>query len=113
MSKIIRDCFVFIQLFSVIGPGNLHHTLNQSEAKNQNKRDLVACVFPRFMQLACFHLESSLASDDVNICSDWLLGLLSFLDTQLTTALTMNSRKNESHTWTFPSTLVKLCVIIL
>lgn len=94
MSKIIRDCFFFIQLFSVIGPGNLHHTLNQSEAKNQNKRDFVACVFLRFMQFACFHFESSLGSDDVNICSDWLLGLLSFLDTQLTTALTMNSRKN-------------------
>ena len=31
---------------------------------------LIIRVFPRFEQCACFHSESSLANDDVNLCFD-------------------------------------------
>ena len=33
VSKVIRDCFDFTYLCSVIGPENSHHPLNQSDAK--------------------------------------------------------------------------------
>ena len=49
--------------------------------KAENNRDLVARVFPRFKQFPFFHFvhfEFSLANDDINLCSDWLLGLIWF-----------------------------------
>ena len=38
--------------------------------KTKNNRDFVIRVFARFRQFACFNLESSLATDDVNLFSD-------------------------------------------
>ena len=49
--------------------------------------DSVFHVFPRFKQLACFHFEFSLANENVNLNSDWSLGLFWFFDTQLRTTL--------------------------
>ena len=71
----------------MIGPENSQHPLNQLNEKNH--RNLVTCVFPRFKQFACFRFEFSLVNDDVNLCSDWSLGILwfQFFDTQLKTAL--------------------------
>ena len=46
--------------------------------KTKNNRDPVTCIFPRFKQLACFHFEFSFANDNVNLSSDWSLGLLWF-----------------------------------
>ena len=48
---------------------------------------LIIRVFPRFEQCACFHSESSLANDDVNLCFDWSLGLLCFWFFDTKTAL--------------------------
>ena len=86
MSKVIRDCSGLTELCSVIGPENSQHPLNQLNAKNH--RNLVTCVFPRFKQFACFRFEFSLVNDDVNLCSDWSLGIFwfQFFDTQLKTS---------------------------
>ena len=58
--------------------------------KLKNNRDPALRVFPRFKQLASFHLELSLVNDNVNLCSNCSLWLFWFwfYYTQLKTALT-------------------------
>ena len=51
-------------------------SLNQSEAKLKNNRDLDMRVFPRFQQFVCFHFEFSLAYGNVNLCSGITLVLV-------------------------------------
>ena len=59
MSKVIRNCFGFALLYSVIDPQNSNHSLNQSGAKLKPVRlALVTRVFPRFRQFGWFTLSS-------------------------------------------------------
>ena len=65
--KVTRDCFIFAVLCSVIGPENLRHSLDQSDAKvNQITR-----VFPHFRQFSRFSFEFSLAVKGIFLSSDW------------------------------------------
>lgn len=73
----------------MIGSEKSHHPLNQLDAKQEKKNhDQVIRDFPWFT-FSALHFVFSLADDDVNLCSDWSLGLLWswFFDTQLKTAL--------------------------
>ena len=66
--------FWFLLYFFVVGPENSRQLLNQSDVKLKKKR--ITNWSPSFSRAssasACFHLESLLASDDVNLCS-WLV----------------------------------------
>ena len=67
----IRDFVGFALLRSVIGRGNSHHSLNQSDSKLKTNHNLVACVFPRFRPLGCFNFEFSLVLKGIFLSSDW------------------------------------------
>ena len=78
VSKVIRNCFGFALLYSVIGPQNSNHSLNQSGAKLKPVRLApVTRVFPRFRQFGWFHFEFSLALNSIYFlligCSDYLV----------------------------------------
>ena len=66
--------FWFLLYFFVVGPENSRQPLNQSDVKLKKKR--ITNWSPSFSRAssasACFHLESLLANDDVNLCS-WLV----------------------------------------
>ena len=57
VSKVIRRCFVFALLRSVIGLKNWRHSLNQSDAKLKQTR-VDRGRFPRLRQFACFTCSS-------------------------------------------------------
>ena len=57
VSKVIRRCFVFALLRSVIGLENWRHSLNQSDAKLKQTR-VDRGRFPRLRQFACFTCSS-------------------------------------------------------
>ena len=42
-------------------------------SKTKTNRDLVTRVFPRFRPVTCINFEFSLASCDIDLCSDWPL----------------------------------------
>ena len=46
-------------------------SLSTNQMQNQNNRDLVTRVFPRFRQVTCFESEFLLACYDDFLCSDW------------------------------------------
>ena len=52
-----------LTFFSVIGPENSHHPLNQSDAK---LKPIATLLF--------FHFEFLLANDNESLCSDWSPG---------------------------------------
>ena len=81
----------FTQLFTMIGPENSRHPLNQSDAKLANNRDLVICVFPRAKQSPCFLFEFLLANNDVNLWSAQSLETIWFwsFETQLKTCFNL------------------------
>lgn len=94
--KEINNCFGFT--WTVIGPENRRHLLNQSDLKVRNKRDLVVRVFPRFKEFGCFHFKFSLATGSLYLSFDWSLGWL-VLVFRLTTMLygtIANQKSNQS-----------------
>ena len=72
VSKVTRDCFGFTQL-------------NIAPWLAQKTRHTIFSTNPMQKQFVSYHFEFSLANDNVNLSSDWSLGLLwfYFLDTQL------------------------------
>ena len=87
----------------MIGPENIRQPLNQLQL--DVNRGLVIRVFARFRQFHYFHFEFSLVKGNVNLCSDWSLGLLwfGFVFAQLKTALIVC--ENQSG-WNKPQILV-------
>ena len=71
VSTVIRDCFGFASLRSVIGLENSRHPLNQSDAKL--KAIVVTRFFPRLRAFTCIYFEFSLVPCDIYLSSDWLL----------------------------------------
>ena len=61
----------------MIGPENVRHTLNQSDAKLKTIA-IWSLRFPRFEPLACFYVEFLWADDNVNLYSDRSSGLCWF-----------------------------------
>ena len=57
--------FCFASLPSMVGPKNASHP-QPIECQTKTNHDLVACVFPRFRQFGCFHLEFSLAIKNIS-----------------------------------------------
>ena len=47
-------------------------SLSTNQMQNQNNRDLVTRVFPRFRQVTCFESEFLMDCCDDFLCSDWL-----------------------------------------
>ena len=76
-SEVIRRCFSFTKLCSMIGPENSRNPLDQSNLK-LNSTATWSFVFSRASSsFLVFTLSSHwLASDKVNLFSDWTLGLL-------------------------------------
>ena len=77
VSKIIRDCngFCFNSLFD--WSRKLAPFSQPIRCKANTKCELVACVFPRFRQFACFNSELSLGLFRVlSFSFDWLLSLI-------------------------------------
>lgn len=65
-------------VLSVIGPELLSPPYRPIGFQTKTNHDLVARVFPRFVQFACFYSEFKLANDDVDLRCDWQRWLLTF-----------------------------------
>ena len=77
MSKVIRDCFGFALLRSLIGLKNSRHLVTRPiRCKIKINCDLITRVFPRLTSVTCICFEFSLVRFIVYVCCDWPLWLL-------------------------------------
>ena len=78
----------------MIGPENVRHTLNQSDAKLKTIA-IWSLRFPRFEQLACFYVEFLLANDNLNL----LIGRRDYVDFGFTKSALYVIHNLLSHEW--------------